>query len=188
MSTTTSAPTSPALVPGTWTIDTAHSSVEFTVRHLMVSKVRGRFTRFAGSLVVAPDPLDSSVEVTVEMASVDTHDEGRDNHLRTNDFFDVEHFPTMHFRSTSVRPDGDDHVVVGELTIKDVTRTVELPLEFNGVSVDPWGGTRAGFSASLEINRKDYGVEFNAPIEGGGVLVGEKVKIDLEVEAILAVS
>ena len=186
MSTTTSPAATPTLVPGRWTVDTSHSSVECTVRHLMVSKVRGRFTQFAGAVQITPQPLDSSIELTVEMASVDTHDEGRDGHLRTNDFFDVEHFPTMGFRSTALHPDGDGYRVVGELTIKDVTRAVEVPMEVNGVSTDPWGGTRAGFSASFEINRKDYGVAFNAPIAGGGVLVGEKVRIDLEIQVVLA--
>jgi polyisoprenoid-binding protein YceI len=176
--TTTTSP-APGLVPGTWAIDAAHSSVEFVARHLMVSKVRGRFTDFSGTIEVAEDPLASSVQVEVQMASVDTNDAGRDEHLRTNDFFDVANHPTMSFRSTGVRVDGDDLVVSGELTLRGVTRVVDLRAEFNGVQEDPWGGTRAGFSADAEINRKDFGVSFNAALEGGGVLVGDKVKIHL---------
>ncbi len=183
MSTTETAPA--RLIPaGTWTIDASHSSAEFSVRHVMVGKTRGRFADFAGVLTIADDPLASSVEATFQMASVDTHDAGRDTHLRSGDFFDVETFPTMTFTSTSVQPKGSDHALVGELTIKGVTRPVTLSLDFNGVAQDPWGGTRAGFSAETTIERKDFGLTWNATLDAGGVLVGDKVKIALEIEAV----
>jgi polyisoprenoid-binding protein YceI len=172
------------LTTGTWTIDASHSTVGFTVRHLMVSKVRGTFGSFEGSLVIADDPALSSVEATVHMDSVDTRDEQRDGHLRTNDFFDIAHHPTMTFRSTEVRADGDDYVLVGELTIKGVTKVVEFEIEFGGVNQDPWGGTRVGFEAEAEINRKDFGMEWNTALETGGVLVGDKVKITLDIQAV----
>jgi polyisoprenoid-binding protein YceI len=183
MSTSTVA--TPALVAGVWAIDPTHSEVGFTVRHLMVSKVRGTFKTFDGTLTIAADPLQSKVEARIDAFSVDTRDENRDNHLRSSDFFEVEKYPNMTFVSTSVRPHGHDYVVTGDLTIRGVTRSVDLDLEFNGVSPDPWGGTRAGFSASTEISRADFGIEFNIPIDGGGVVVGDKIKISLEIEAVL---
>lgn len=188
MTTTTTTPapsTARSLVPGTWTIDPSHSDVAFTVRHLMVSKVRGQFTHFEGALQITEDVLDSSVTAAIEMASIDTHDEGRDAHLRSNDFFDAETYPTMTYRSTGIRAAGDGYVVDGELTLKGVTRPVELALELNGVGTDPWGGTRAGFSAGTAINRRDFGVDITLPLDGGGVVVGDKVQITLEIEAIL---
>ena len=175
----------PGLVTGTWAVDPSHSEVGFTVRHLMVSKVRGSFKTFAGSITIAEDPLASQVEASIDAWSVDTRDENRDNHLRSSDFFEVENYPKLTFVSTAVRPRGHDYVVTGDLTIRGVTRSVDLDLEFNGVSPDPWGGTRAGFSASTEISRADFGIEFNIPMDGGGVVVGDKIKISLEVEAVL---
>jgi polyisoprenoid-binding protein YceI len=174
----------PGLVAGTWTIDPVHSEVGFVVRHLMVSKVKGKFTTFSGAITVADNPLDSKVEATIEAASISTGDDSRDGHLRTSDFFETEKHPNLEFRSTSVEPKGSDFVVAGELTIRGVTKPVVLALEFNGVGPDPWGGTRAGFSATTEISRKDFGMEFNMPLEGGGVVVGDKVQITLEIEAI----
>jgi polyisoprenoid-binding protein YceI len=175
----------PGLVTGTWTIDTSHSDVSFTVRHLMVSKVRGHFSQFEGEITIADDPLASSVAASVELASIDTRDQARDDHLRSADFFEVSTYPTLTYRSTSVRPTGDGFLVNGELTLHGVTRPVALNVEFNGVSGDPWGGQRAGFSATAEISRKDFGIEFNIPIDGGGVVVGDKIQIALEIEAIL---
>jgi len=172
------------LTPGTWTVDPSHSTIGFTARHLMVSKVRGRFATFSGSLTIADDPLQSSVAATVDIASVDTGDEGRDAHLRGADFFDAEHFPEMTLVSTGVKEKHDDYVLLADLTIKGVTRHVEFDLEFDGVSPDPWGGTRAGFTARTEISRKDWGLEWNVALETGGVLVGEKVKIELEIEVV----
>lgn len=174
------------LAPGTWNIDASHSSVSFVARHLVVSKVRGRFDTFAGAITVAADPLQSTVEATIEVASINTSDANRDGHLRSADFFDAERYPTISFTTTAVRAAGDDFVLTGDLTIKGVTRPVDLELEFNGVEKDPWGGTRAGFSAETEINRKDWGLEWNVVLETGGALVGEKIKIQLDIEAVQA--
>ena len=174
------------LTPGTWNIDPSHSSVNFMVRHLMVSKVRGRFGAFTGTVTIGEDQLASSVVASVEMTSVSTDDSGRDAQLRTSDFFDVERFPTMTFASTEVRTDGDDYILAGDLTIKGVTRRVEFELQFDGVSPDPWGGTRAGFSAEGEIDRRDFGLEWNMALDTGGLLVGEKVKISLDIQAVKA--
>lgn len=182
----TLAPELAALTPGVWNIDASHSTVGFSVRHMMVSKVRGRFERFSGTVEVAEDRLQSSVDVTVEMASINTADETRDAHLRTNDFFDVEHHPTMTFRSTGVRPHGDRYLLEGDLTIRGVTRPVGFDVEFDGVGTDPWGGLRAGFTAQAEINRRDFGIEWNAALETGGVLVADKVRIELDVEVVKA--
>ncbi len=175
----------PGYISGTWAIDPVHSEVSFTVRHLMVSKVRGRFTRFAGTFVTGEDPLESSVEATVELASIDTDNADRDAHIRSADFFDVERYPTLTYRSTGIRRDGDGFIVDGELSLHGVTRSVPLTLEVNGFQAStPFGDTRAGFSATAEINRNDFGIEFNAPLEGGGVVLGNKVQIALEVEAV----
>ncbi len=181
----TSTPTIPGLVTGTWTIDPVHSEVGFSVRHLMVSKVRGTFKTFDGTISIAENPLESRVEAHIDASSVDTRDENRDNHLRSSDFFEVEKHPQINFVSTAVRPARRDYVVTGDLTIHGVTRSVELALEFNGVNADPWGGQRAGFSAETEISRGDYGIEFNMPLDGGGVVVGDKIKIEIEIEAVL---
>ncbi len=174
------------LTSGTWNVDTTHSTVGFTARHLMISKVRGRFADFSGTLTIAADPLQSQLEASVDLASVSTGDDGRDGHLKGADFFDVERFPTMTFTSTGIKQDSDEYVLLGDLTIKGVTRHVEFDLEFDGVSPDPWGGTRAAFSAKTEINRKDWGLEWNVALETGGVLVSEKVKIELEIQAVKA--
>jgi polyisoprenoid-binding protein YceI len=175
----------PGLVAGTWDIDPVHSEVGFSVRHLMVSKVKGSFKTFSGSITIAENPLESKVEVTIDASTVDTRDENRDTHLRSSDFFEVDKHPQITFSSTSVRPAGSDYEVTGDLTIHGVTRAVDLEVEFNGVSPDPWGGTRAGFSASTEISRSDFGIEFNMALDGGGVVVGDKIKITLEIEAVL---
>jgi polyisoprenoid-binding protein YceI len=172
---------------GTWVIDPAHSTIGFTVRHMMVSKVRGTFADFTADIVTGDDPLQSSVSATVQMASIDTGDDGRDQHLRTNDFFDVENHPTMTFRSTKVEPAHGDHRLHGDLTIRGVTRPVVFDLELGGVAKDPWGNTRTGFTATGSINRKDFGINFNAPLETGGVIVGDKVTIELDIEATLQV-
>jgi polyisoprenoid-binding protein YceI len=175
----------PGLTTGTWTIDPTHSDVSFTVRHLMVSKVRGHFTKFEGAFDIADNVLDSSVTAEIDLTSIDTRDPNRDEHLRSADFFEVAQYPTMTYRSTAIRPDGDDYVVEGELTLHGVTRPVDLALEYNGTSSDPWGNTRAGFSATTEINRRDFGIDITLPLDGGGVVVGDKVKVALEIEAIL---
>lgn len=177
--------TTPEIPTGTWTIDPSHSEVGFTVRHLMVSKVKGNFETFEGTITIAEDPLQSSVTAGVDLGSINTRDPQRDAHLRSADFFETETYPKLTFTSTSVEPAGSDYRVTGDLTIKGVTRSVVLDLEFNGVHPDPWGGTRSGFSATTEISRKDFGVDFEIPMDGGGVVVGDKVKIGLEVEAVL---
>jgi polyisoprenoid-binding protein YceI len=182
---TTAVPTLSGLVAGSWTIDAAHSDVSFTVRHLMVSKVRGQFTRFEGVIQIAEELADSSVEATIDLSSIDTRNDDRDADLRSPDFFDVERYPTITYRSTGVRLVGDGYAVSGELSLHGVTRPVELAVEFNGVSADPWGGTRAGFSATTEINRRDFGIDISLPLDGGGAVVGDKVQVFLEVEAVL---
>ena len=178
--------TIPGYLAGTWSIDPVHSEVGFSVRHMMVSKVRGRFTAFEGEIVTGENPLDSTVSATIELGSIDTGNTERDNHLRAADFFEVEANAQMTYRSTSIRPAGDDYVLVGELTLKGVTKPVELKLELNGAGPDAYGGTRIGFSATGEINRKDFGVDFNAAMETGGVVVGDKVTIQLEIEGVLS--
>jgi len=175
----------PGLVAGTWAIDPVHSEVGFSVRHVMVSKVKGNFKSFEGTITIGENPVDSKVEAAIDATSIVTGDETRDNHLRSADFFEVEKHPKLTFVSTSVRPKGSDFVVTGDLSIHGVTRSEDLELEFNGVSPDPWGGTRAGFSASTEISRGDFGIVFNMPLDGGGVVVGDKIKITLEIEAVL---
>ena len=175
----------PDIPAGTWTIDASHSEVGFSVRHLMVSKVKGTFDTFSGTITIGTDPLQSSVHADVDLASINTRDANRDNHLRSADFFEVEAHPMLTFRSTAVKENGDDFVVTGDLTIKGTTLPVELDLEFNGTHPDPWGGTRAGFSAETEISRKQFGVDFEVPMDGPGVVVGDKIKVYLEVEAVL---
>jgi polyisoprenoid-binding protein YceI len=173
-------------VAGTYAIDPSHTHVGFSVRHLMVSKVKGSFSGVSGTINIADDPLQSSVEVSVDMASIDTRDEQRDAHLRSPDFFDVENFPTMTYASTAVRADGGNRWLVdGELTIHGVTRSVPLEVTFEGAGADPWGGVRAGFSARAEIDREDFGLTWNQVLETGGIAVGKTVTIDLEVEAVL---
>jgi len=173
------------VTPGVWEIDPTHSEVGFTARHMMVSKVRGRFGTFSGTITTAEDPTQSSVEAVIDVASVDTSNQQRDNHLRSADFLDAEKYPEIVFRSTGVRPDGNYWVVDGELTVHGVTRPVPLLLELNGVRQDPYGNTRAGFSASTEINRRDFGVTINMPMDGGGAVVSDRINISLEVEAVL---
>ncbi|MDQ6840392.1 MAG: YceI family protein [Actinomycetota bacterium] len=178
--------TIPELTAGTWTIDPAHSEIGFSVRHLMVSKVKGTFKTFEGTVIVpAEDASATSVEVKVDMASVNTGEDNRDNHLRSGDFFSTEEFPHMTFNSTSVTKAGSDFKAEGTLSIHGVAKPVTLDVEFNGVSPDPWGGTRAGFSATTEISRKEFGIDIDMPLEGGGVVVGDRIKILLEVEAVL---
>ena len=176
------------LTPGTWTVDPAHSTVGFVARHLMITKVRGRFTDFSGSLEVGENPLQSHVVATVNLASVDTGDAGRDAHLLNADFFDLEGggSPTMTFVSTGIKDDDGDYVLFGDLTINGVTRQVEFDLEFEGVNVDPWNNTKAGFTAATDINRKDFGLEWNVALETGGVLVSDKVKVQLDIQAVKA--
>lgn len=182
MSTTTTLPT--ALVAGTWTIDASHSEAGFSVRHAGISKVRGTVAITEGTIVVGDDLTVTSVAATLDPSIISTGDAGRDGHLKSADFFDVEQFATWTFTSTSVRADGSDYVIVGDLTIHGVTKSVELETEFNGTAVDPYNNLRAGFSASTTISRKEFGLTWNAALEAGGVLVSDKVVISIDIAAI----
>jgi polyisoprenoid-binding protein YceI len=174
-----------APAPGTFTIDVSHSHIGFVVRHMMVSKVRGGFTAFSGEIIVADEPLKSSVEVSIDTKSIDTHDETRDNHLRSGDFFEIEKYPTITFKSTAITPKGDGAFSLsGDLTISGVTRQVTLDTDGEGIVQDPYGNQRIGFSASTEIDREDFGLAYNAALEAGGVVISKKVKLEIEVEAI----
>jgi polyisoprenoid-binding protein YceI len=175
----------PGYVAGTWTLDPAHTEIGFSVRHVMVSKVRGKFEKFTGTITTAANPLDSSAEAEIDLASISTGNDQRDGHLRSNDFFDAENHVKMTFRSTGIRPDGEDFVVDGELTIRGITKPIRLNVELGGIGPDPWGGTRLGLTATGVINRHDFGVSWNAAIEGGGVVVADKVTITIEAEATL---
>jgi len=177
--------TIPGYLAGSWTIDPIHSEVGFFARHMMVSKVRGKFTTFAGTIVTGPDVTDSSVTATVDLSSIDTGNEDRDNHIRSADFFDVATANTMTFASTSIVADGDGYRLAGDLTLKGVTKPVTFQLEVGGFGPDAFGGTRCGFTATTTISRSDYGVDFNAALETGGVVVGDKITVQLEIEAVL---
>ena len=183
--TTSTAVQIPGYMAGTWDIDASHSTVGFSVRHMMVSKVRGYFREFSGEIVTAEDPTQSQVTATVNMDSIDTRQEQRDAHIRSADFFDVGNHTVMTFTSTTVKTDGADWTVEGELTLKGITKPVTLNLEVNGFGPDAYGGTRAGFSARTEISRKQFGVDIEMPMEGGGVVVGDKISVELEIEAVL---
>lgn len=184
---TTEAVQIPGYVAGKWTVDTVHSHVGFTVRHMMVSKVRGQFKIFDADVTTAEDPLQSTFSARVDLRSIDTGNEQRDNHIRSADFFSVETNPEMTYRSTGIRPntDGEGFIVDGDLTIRGVTKQVPLTLEVEGFGPDPMGGTRAGFSLTGEINRMDFGVSYNGPVPGGGVAVSEKVQLSLDIETVL---
>ena len=183
--TTITTTTIPGYLTGAWKIDPIHSDVSFTVRHMMVSKVRGNFTAFDGRIVTAENPLESAVTAEIDLASINTGNEQRDGHIRSADFFDVENHPKMTYRSTSLSPAGDDWAIEGELTLHGVTKSVPLKLELNGFTPDPYGGQRAGFSATAEISRKQFGIDISLPMETGGVVVGDKISIQLEIEAVL---
>ena len=170
---------------GTYQLDAAHKRVGFVVRHLMVSKVRGDFAQAEATITIAEDPLQSSVVATITTASVQTGNADRDNHLRTGDFFEAEKYPQLTFRSTGIKSHaGAEFVLDGELTIKDVTKPVELVVEFEGATTSPYGQAIFGFSASTEIDREDWGLTYNMALESGGVMIGKKVKIEIEGEAI----
>src|ERR1017187_8641155 len=185
MTTSAGTTTVPGYVAGTWDIDPVHSEVGFAVRHMMVSKVRGKFKTFSGQIVTGENPLESSMTAEIDLASIETGAQQRDDHIRSADFFEVETYPTMTYRSTGIRTDGGDYIVDGDLTLKGVTKQVPLTLELNGFGPDPYGGTRAGFTATAEINRSEFGIDFNAALETGGVVVSDKVAIQLEIEAVL---
>lgn len=169
-----------------WSIDVSHSTAEFSIRHLMISTVKGRFSGIEGVITGEPEHLEAgTVEVSLDIASVDTRQTERDAHLRSADFFDVEKYPQMIFKSTKITPAGSNrYTVVGDLSIHGVTRSETFDVTFEGRAKDPWGGERAGFSGTAKINRKDYGLQWNVALEAGGVMVGDEVKINVEIEAI----
>ncbi len=188
---TTEAPTRPTRtvdgreVPaaGTWNLDPTHASITFESRHMMISKVRGSFGSAAGAIEVTEDPTDSTVQVTIDVASVESGTDDRDNHLRSPDFFDVENYPHMTFHGAGLKANGDAYRLSGELTIKDVSRPVTLDFEFTGGVMDPFGSERTAFSASTELDRDDWGLTWNMVLDTGGVLVGKKIKIFIDIEA-----
>ncbi|MDQ1292212.1 MAG: hypothetical protein QG608_89 [Actinomycetota bacterium] len=177
--------THPAELAGSWTIDQAHSTLGFVAKHAMISKTRGEFSAFTGGAVIdVENPERSSGWVDIDVASVTTRNEQRDEHLRGADFFDVASHPTITFRSTSARPDGEAVVLVGDLTVRGATRPVEVRWEFGGMAKDPFGNTRAGFEGSSALSRKDFGLTWNAVLETGGVLVSDKIDLNLEISAL----
>jgi polyisoprenoid-binding protein YceI len=183
---TTTGQTQPATVTGHYQIDPAHSRLGFVARHAMVTKVRGNFNDFSGTLYLdEADPARSTAEVTVQMRSVETGQPQRDEHLRTSDFFEVEKYPTMTFRSTRAERTGEDNYrLTGDLTIKGVSRPVTLDVEYNGVVRDPFGNDRAGFEARATINRKDWDLAWNVALEAGGFLVSDKINLELDIAAV----
>lgn len=170
------------LEPGTWNLDPAHTSIEFVARHLVVTKVRGKFSSYSATIEIAEDLNQSQISAEIDVASISTNDNDRDTHLKSADFFDVENFPKITFKSTSIKSAGNDYQLTGDLTIHGTTRSVTFDLEFGGVTKDPWGGTRTGGSLTGEISRKDFGMEWNVPLEGSGMLVSDKIQINVEVE------
>ena len=174
----------PSDLSGTWTIDPAHSTVGFAAKHAMIATTRGKFTTFEGGATIDPEnPAGSSLWLDIDADSVDTGNPQRDGHLKSNDFFGAEDHPKITYRSTDVTVDGDEIRTVGDLTIKGVTHPVEVVWEFNGIAQDPWGNVKTGFDGSASVSRKDWDLTWNAALETGGVLVGDKVKLVLEVEA-----
>ena len=173
-----------------WNIDTVHSAIHFSVRHMVVSKTRGRFAKWSGQIEFDPEhPEKASVKVDIDPASIDTAEPQRDAHLRSADFFEVEKYPQASFRSTSVQELGEGrYEITGDLTVRGVTKSVVLDTVYEGTAKDPWGGERSGFSAGVTINRSDFGLTWNKLIETGGVVVGEKVELQLEIEAVKQVA
>lgn len=176
--------TATAITTGTWVLDPTHTEIGFTVRHLM-SKVRGKFEAFEGSIITAENLADSKATATIKLDSINTGTADRDAHLRSSDFFGVDNNPKMSFESTGVSVDGDDYKVTGNLTIKGVTKPIELAVDFLGEGGDPWGGTRVGVEATTQISRKEFGIDFNIPLEGDKLMIGDKISIHVTAEAVL---
>lgn len=175
----------PGYRPGTWVLDPAHSEVTFSIRHMMISKVRGKFGIKNATLIAPENPLEATVQASVDVTSIDTNDEGRDGHLRSADFFDAENFPTIEFVSTGARVENGDFFVDGDLTIRGITKPVSFAFDFGGFAQDPYGNYKAGASATTVINREDFGLTWNAALETGGVLVGKEVTIGLDLQGSL---
>ena len=175
----------PGYRTGTWVLDPSHSEVTFSVRHMMISKVRGTFGVKSATLIAPENPLETRVEASVDVTSIDTKDEGRDAHLRSADFFDTENYPTMDFVSTGAREENGELFVDGDLTIRGITKPVTFELDFGGFGSDPWGNYKAGASAKTVINREDFGLTWNSALETGGVLVGKDVTISLDLQGAL---
>lgn len=173
----------PGFTAGEWTIDPGHSEVGFAVRHMMVSKVRGRFRGFEGQVVTTEDPTDVSVVATIDLSSIETGNPDRDNHLRSSDFFAVERNPTMRYEGQGMRRVKDEYVLDGQLTLNDITRDVPLTVECNGFGSDPAIGRVVGFTATGELNRRDFGITFDIPLADGGAVIGDRITIQLEIEA-----
>ncbi|GAA1618885.1 YceI family protein [Kribbella sancticallisti] len=181
----TQQPTIPGYLTGTWTIDPGHSEVSFTVRHLMMTRIRGRFSRFSGQLTTAANPLESRVSAEIDMASIDTNNAARDADLSSGNFFDIETFPVMTYHSTSLEPDGDAFLLRGDLTCHGVTAEVPLRLAVNGFGTGRFGDRRAAFTATGELSRKAFGISLDLPLDGGGVVIGDRIEIGLEIQAVL---
>ena len=174
-------------VPGEYAIDPAHTTVEFIGRHLMITKVRGRFPEVSGTITIDDEPAQSHVEVELGVASIDTGNPDRDGHLRSPDFFDADQYPTISFRSTNVEAGASGTwAVTGDLTVRDVTRSVTLQVDFDGANSSPMGDERIAFSAATEVDREDWGLTWNVALETGGVLVGKKARIELNIQAVAA--
>lgn len=176
----------PAELTGTFTADTSHTSIGFVARHAMVTKVRGKFEEYSVEFTLdAENPENSEATVSILVNSVNTSNDQRDDHLRNNDFFDLEKYPNITFKSTSIKHTGDNNFdVTGDLQIKDVTRELTIPFTYEGVVTDPWGNTRVGFEGAVDVQRKDWNITWNNPLDGGGVLVGEKVRLEFEISAV----
>lgn len=174
----------PGYQAGTYVIDPVHSSIEFSIRHMMVAKVKGQFVNFDGTIVLADDPEQSTAEATIDPTSVDTRNADRDNHLRSGDFFSTEEHPQWTFKSTGVRVDGDDYFIIGDMQIKGVTKSIELELEFGGIGADVTGAVRAGATATTTIKRSDFGITFNVNLETGGVMLGDDIKVTIDISAV----
>ncbi|AWB90631.1 YceI family protein [Salinibacterium hongtaonis] len=183
---TTSTSLHPQYIVGTWAIDPTHSTIAFSVKHLMISKVRGTFDTFSGTITTAENPAESTIEASIDVASVNTNQADRDNHLRTGDFFKTDEFPTAEFRSTSITFDGDDFTAIGDLTLRGVTKPITLTGEFGGITTDAYGQTKAAASATTKINRHDFGVSWNAALEAGGVTLGDDITLTLDLQVALA--
>ena len=174
----------PEIPSGRWTVDPVHSYVGFVARHMMIARVHGAFRDFSAEVVIGDNPLDSKVTAVIQTGSIDSGSTDRDNFVRASDFFDVEHYPEMSFESTGFAAEGNDYTMTGDLTIKGVTKPVTFDVEFDGYTGDPWGNDRAGVYAQVTVNRHDWGISWNAPLESGGVMLSDNVKLELDLQIV----